>query len=146
MVSFVLNGEQREVEAPEERPLLFRVVSVDTAVDCGRIVNPGGVIAQVEGATIYGLAIALFGELTVAEGRVRQSNLGDYRIMRIHDAPAAIRADLLDSDDAPSGIGEPPAPTVVPALAAALHAAQGQRLRRLPLQAEWDRLAQGTRS
>jgi isoquinoline 1-oxidoreductase beta subunit len=118
----------------------FRVVSVDTAVDCGRIVNPDGVVAQVQGGTIYGLGIALYGELTAARGRVEQSNFGDYRIPRIHEAPGVIRAHLVDSDEAPSGIGEPPTPIIAPALAAALHAASGHRFHTLPLLAEWNRL------
>jgi isoquinoline 1-oxidoreductase beta subunit len=119
----------------------FRVVSVDTAVDCGRIVNPDGVVAQVEGATIYGLTIALYGDLTVEGGRVQQSNFGDYRIMRIHETPDAIRAHLTDSDEAPSGIGEPPTPTVAPALAGALYAATGQRFRKMPFIPEWRRIS-----
>lgn len=119
----------------------FRVVSVDTAVDCGRVVNPDGVTAQVEGATIYGLSIALYGELTASEGRVRQSNFSDYRIMRMHEIPGAIRAHLVESDLPPSGIGEPPTPVIAPALASALHAASGRRYRRLPLLADWDNRA-----
>jgi isoquinoline 1-oxidoreductase beta subunit len=119
----------------------FDIVSVDTAVDCGRIVNPEGVIAQVEGATIYGLSIALYGELTASGGRVTQSNFGDYRIMRMHETPAAIRAHLLENDKPPSGIGEPPTPIIAPALAAALYAATGKRFRRMPLLPEWNRLA-----
>jgi isoquinoline 1-oxidoreductase beta subunit len=118
----------------------FRIVSVDTAVDCGRIVNPEGVTAQVEGATIYGLSIALYGELTANEGRVQQSNFGDYRIMRIHETPGVIRAHLMDSDNPPSGIGEPPTPIIAPALAGALYAATGQRFRRMPFMTEWNRL------
>jgi isoquinoline 1-oxidoreductase beta subunit len=117
----------------------FRVVSVDTAVDCGRIVNPDGVVAQVEGATIYGLTIALYGDLTVEGGQVQQSNFGDYRVMRIHETPGVVRAHLTESNTAPSGIGEPPTPTVAPALASALHAASGQRFRQLPLLAAWER-------
>jgi isoquinoline 1-oxidoreductase beta subunit len=116
----------------------FRVVSVDTAVDCGRIVNPEGVIVQVEGGTIYGLTIALYGELTASGGRVQQSNFGDYRIMRIHETPAAIRAHLIESEEPPSGIGEPPTPIIAPALASALHAATGHRFRRMPFLAEWN--------
>jgi len=117
----------------------FRVVSVDTAVDCGRVVNPEGVIAQVEGATIYGLSLALYGELTASGGRVEQSNFSDYRIMRIHETPGVIRAHLVDSAEPPSGIGEPPTPTIAPALAGALYAAGGSRLRKMPLLAEWNR-------
>ncbi len=118
----------------------FDIVSVDTAVDCGRIINPDGVIAQVEGATIYGLSIALYGELTVRSGRVEQSNFGDYRVMRIHETPGIIRAHLMDSDEPPSGIGEPPTPVIAPALAGALYAATGQRFRRMPLLPEWNAL------
>lgn len=112
----------------------LRVVRVDTAVDCGRVVNPAGVRAQVEGATIFGLGIALHGELTARDGRVQQSNFGDYRVLRITDAPAVIEAHILPGEAPPSGIGEPPTPTVAPALAAALFAATGRRLRKLPLQ------------
>lgn len=96
-----------------------------------------GVMAQFEGATIYGLSIALYGELTASEGRVRQSNFSDYRIKRMHKIPGAIRAHLVESDLAPSGIGEPPTPVIAPALASALHAASGRRYRRLPLLADW---------
>ena len=119
----------------------FRVVSVDTAVDCGRVVNPEGVVAQVEGGTVYGLSIALYGELTASDGRVQQSNFGDYRIMRIHEMPGVIRAHLIESDEPPSGIGEPPTPIIAPALAGALHAATGHRFRRLPLLPEWNRVS-----
>jgi isoquinoline 1-oxidoreductase beta subunit len=118
----------------------FEIVSVDTAVDCGRIINPEGVIAQVEGATIYGLSIALYGELTASGGQVEQSNFGDYRIMRIHETPGIIRAHLVESDEPPSGIGEPPTPVIAPALAGALYAATGQRFRRMPLLTEWNRI------
>ena len=118
----------------------FDIVSVDTAVDCGRIVNPDGVLAQVEGATIYGLSIALYGELTARGGRVEQSNFGDYRIMRIHETPGIIRAHMVESDEPPSGIGEPPTPVIAPALASAMYAATGQRFRRMPLLAEWNRV------
>lgn len=116
----------------------FRVVRVDTAVDCGRIVNPEGVIQQVEGATLFGLGLALYGELTAKDGRVEQSNFHDYRLMRIGEAPPEIRAHLLPNDHPPSGVGEPPTPVIAPALAAAMHAASGRRFRRLPLLREWD--------
>jgi isoquinoline 1-oxidoreductase beta subunit len=118
----------------------FRVVKVDTAVDCGRIVNPEGVVQQVEGATIFGLGLALYGELTARDGRVEQSNFHDYRLLRIGEAPPEIHAHLLDNDHPPSGIGEPPTPVIAPALAAALHAATGRRFRKLPLLKEWDAL------
>ncbi|MEJ8568000.1 xanthine dehydrogenase family protein molybdopterin-binding subunit [Elongatibacter sediminis] len=118
----------------------FRIVRVDTAVDCGRIVNPEGVIQQIEGATIFGLSLALYGELTASGGRVEQSNFHDYRLMRIDEAPPVIKAWLVNSDHPPSGIGEPPTPTIAPALAGAMHAATGYRFRKLPLLKEWDSL------
>lgn len=111
----------------------FQVVRVDTAVDCGRVVNPEGVRMQVEGATVFGLGIALHGELTASGGRVEQSNFHDYRILRMHDVPPVIQTHIVDSEADPSGVGEPPTPTVAPALAAAMHAATGQRFRTLPL-------------
>ena len=124
----------------------FEVVSVDTAVDCGRIVNPEGVIAQVEGATIFGLGLALYGELTASNGRVEQSNFNDYRVMRINETPGVIRAHLMESDEPPSGIGEPPTPIIAPALAAALHAASGERFRRMPLLKEWNKMQSDKRA
>ncbi len=114
-----------------------RVVRVDTALDCGRVVNPDGVRAQVEGATIFGLSLALFGELSVREGRVEQGNFSDYRIMRISEAPSVIEMHIVASEEPPSGVGEPPTPTIAPALAAALYAASGRRLRELPLLKAW---------
>jgi isoquinoline 1-oxidoreductase beta subunit len=123
----------------------FKVISVDTAVDCGRVVNPEGVQQQVEGSAIFGLTLAMYGELTAREGKVEQSNFHNYRIMRINEAPAKIRAHIVDSDHPPSGVGEPPTPIIAPALAAALHAASGQRFRKLPLLKAWQdwRKAQG---
>jgi isoquinoline 1-oxidoreductase beta subunit len=121
-----------EIEVRGDEPA--RVVRVDTAVDCGLVVNPDGVRAQVEGATIYGLGIARFGRITAREGRVEQSNFGDYRIPRITDAPPVIESHLVASEHPPSGIGEPPTPTVAPALAAALFAATRTRRRSLPLE------------
>jgi len=121
----------------------FKVVSVDTAVDCGRVINPEGVTAQVEGATIYGLGLALYGDLTAKDGQVQQSNFGDYRILRIHEAPGVIRAHLMDSDADPSGVGEPPTPVIAPALAGALYAATGKRFRRMPFAKEWARVKGG---
>lgn len=118
----------------------FKVVSVDTAVDCGRVVNPEGVQMQVEGAAIFGLSLAMYGELTAQEGKVEQSNFHNYRIMRSHEAPAKIRAHIVESDHPPSGIGEPPTPIIAPALAAALHAASGKRFRKLPLVPAWQAL------
>lgn len=110
-----------------------RVVRIDTAIDCGRVVNPEGVRKQIEGAAIFGLGAALFGEITARDGRVEQSNFGDYRILRMTQAPPVIEAHIMQSDADPGGVGEPPTPTIAPALAAALFAATGARRRNMPL-------------
>ncbi len=112
-----------------------RVVRIDTAIDCGRVVNPEGVRKQIEGAAIFGLSAALFGEITARDGRVEQSNFGDYRILRITEAPPVIEAHIMQGDDDPGGVGEPPTPTIAPALAAAIFAATGARRRKMPLRA-----------
>jgi isoquinoline 1-oxidoreductase beta subunit len=110
-----------------------RVARIDTAIDCGRVVNPQGVRKQVEGAAVFGLGAALFGEITLREGRAQQSNFGDYRMLRLNECPPLIETHLMPSDAEPGGAGEPPTPTIAPALAAALFAATGQRQRSMPL-------------
>jgi len=110
-----------------------RVSRIDTAIDCGRVVNPEGVRKQVEGAAIFGLGAALFGEITARDGRAMQSNFGDYRIPRLIDCPPFIETHIVQSDAEPGGAGEPPTPTIAPALAAALFAATGTRHRKMPL-------------
>ncbi len=102
------------------------------AVDCGIAVNPDTIAAQIEGGLIFGLSAALHSEITLAKGRVRQSNFHDYRVVRINEAPA-IEVHLVHSDAAPGGIGEPGTVAAAPALANALFAATGIRLRRLPI-------------
>ena len=109
-----------------------RVVRIDTAIDCGRVVNPDGVRKQVEGAAIYALGAALFGEITARDGRAEQSNFGEYRVPRLVECPPVIEAHIVPSDADPGGAGEPPTPTVAPALAAALFAATGTRHRSMP--------------
>jgi isoquinoline 1-oxidoreductase beta subunit len=111
----------------------LRVLRIDTAIDCGRVVNPEGVRKQVEGAAVFGLGAALFGEITVRDGRALQSNFGDYRILRVNECPPMIEAHLVPSEAEPGGAGEPPTPTIAPALAAALFAATGTRHRSMPL-------------
>lgn len=119
------------IEASVERGSV-RVHRVVTAVDCGQVVNPSGAEAQVQGGVIDGLSSALHGEITVVDGRVRQRSFGDYRLLRIREAPR-IDVHFVDSHAPPRGLGEPPVPPVAPALANALFAATGRRVRRLPL-------------
>jgi len=112
-------------------PKVHRVVC---AVDCGIVVNPETVRAQMEGGIVFGLTAALFGEVTFARGRVEQSNFHDYPMLRMHQMPA-VEVHIVPSTEALGGIGEPSVPPVAPALANAVFAATGKRIRRLPLRA-----------
>jgi isoquinoline 1-oxidoreductase subunit beta len=105
---------------------------VTLAVDCGVAVNPDTVVAQVEGGMIFGLTAALYGEVTLAKGRVQQSNFHDYRMLRIDQAPK-INVHLVKSGEAPGGIGEASVIGGPPALRNAIYAATGVALRRLPI-------------
>ncbi len=109
--------------------LVHRIVAV---VDSGRVVNASGAEAQVQGAVLDGLGAALYGEVIVKEGVVEQSNFGSYRLLRMREAPP-VEVHFIEGADAPSGLGEPPLPPVAPALANAVFAATGIRVRRLPL-------------
>lgn len=104
-------------------------------VDCGVVVNPDTVRAQMESGIVFGLSGALWGEITIKDGRVQQTNFADYRVMRINEAPR-IDVQIIDSDEAPGGIGEPGTSCVMPALTNAIFAASGKRLRRLPVGAQ----------
>ncbi|MCK5411024.1 MAG: xanthine dehydrogenase family protein molybdopterin-binding subunit [Gemmatimonadetes bacterium] len=110
----------------------LRVHRVDCAVDCGLAVNPDRVRAQMEGATVFGLSLALHGEITMRDGRVEQGNFNDYPILRIREVPE-IRVHIVESDEPPTGVGEPGVPPVAPAVANAVYAATGDRVRDLPI-------------
>ena len=110
----------------------FRVDRVVCAVHCGVAVNPDVVRAQMEGGIGFGLSAALHGKITLKDGVVEQSNFHDYPLLRINEMPA-IDVHIVPSTDKPSGVGEPGVPVIAPALANALAAATGQRLRTLPL-------------
>jgi isoquinoline 1-oxidoreductase beta subunit len=110
----------------------LRVQRVVCAVDCGMVVNPDTVKAQIEGGIIFGISAALFGEITIKNGRVEQTNFGDYRALRINEAPV-IEVYLVQSAEAPGGIGEPGTAAVAPAITNALFAATGKRIRKLPV-------------
>jgi isoquinoline 1-oxidoreductase subunit beta len=103
------------------------------ALDAGPIVNPLGTEGQVESGIAWGLATVLFGEITIASGRVQQTHYGDYAVPRLRDMPV-VETHLLPASVAqPSGAGEPPVPPVAPAVLNAIFAATGRRLRRLPV-------------
>ena len=119
-----------EVEKHPENGV--KVVKVTAVVDCGQPVNPMGIEAQIEGGIIFGLTAALFGEVTVADGRIEQSNFHDYRLLRISEAPV-IETHIIPSSQTVGGMGEPPVATIVPALANAVFALTGKRIRKLPI-------------
>jgi isoquinoline 1-oxidoreductase beta subunit len=102
------------------------------AVDCGPVVNPDTIKAQIEGAVVFGLTAALRGEITLANGRVQQSNFHDYPLLRIHEVPE-IEVHIVASTEKQGGIGEPGVPCAAPALCNAIFAATGKRIRRLPI-------------
>ena len=119
-----------EVEVDDNgRVKVKRLVS---AVDTGIVVNPDTVVAQLQGGLIFGLTAALFGEITIKNGRVQQSNYNDYRVLRINEIPQ-IEVHLIQSGEAPGGIGETGTTAAPPAVGNAIYAATGVRLRRLPI-------------
>jgi isoquinoline 1-oxidoreductase beta subunit len=110
----------------------FRFERVVCAVDCGRAVNPDIIRAQMEGGIGFGLSAAWEEAVTLAGGRVEQSNFDAYPLLRFDRMPA-VEVHIVPSDEAPTGVGEPGVPPVAPAVANALFAATGRRVRRLPL-------------
>jgi isoquinoline 1-oxidoreductase beta subunit len=110
----------------------IRVSRVVCAVDCGVAVNPDTIRAQVEGAAIFGISGALYGNITFKDGRVEQTNFHDYRVLRMNETPV-IETHIVSSNEAPGGMGEPGTSAVMPALANAVYAATGQRVRKLPI-------------
>jgi isoquinoline 1-oxidoreductase beta subunit len=110
----------------------IRVHRVVCAVDCGTVVNPDGVAQQMESAVMYGLSAALYGEISLDKGQVQQSNFHDYKVLRIDQAPQ-VQTHMVASDAHPEGMGEPGTPPIAPAVANAVFALNGQRLRSLPL-------------
>jgi isoquinoline 1-oxidoreductase beta subunit len=114
---------------------VVRVHRIVCAVDCGLVVNPEGVAAQMEGGIVFGLTAALKGAITIENGRVQQSNFHDYPLLRLDEMPA-VEVYIVPSDRSPQGVGEMGLPPAAPALANAIYAATGKRLRRLPIRAE----------
>ncbi|MCI0431777.1 MAG: xanthine dehydrogenase family protein molybdopterin-binding subunit [Rhodospirillales bacterium] len=104
------------------------------AVDCGTVINPDTVEAQIQSGIIFGLTAALYGEITIKDGRIEQSNFDTYLIMRMDEAPA-IEVYIVQSAEPPGGMGEAGTSAIVPAVANAIFAATGKRLRRMPIDA-----------
>lgn len=112
-----------------------RVHQATIAVDCGGVINPDTVRAQLEGACGFGLTAALYSAITLKDGSVEQSNFHDYRMLRMHEMPA-VSVHVVPSEAPPTGVGEPGVPPVAPALCNALFRLTGKRIRRLPIQRE----------
>jgi isoquinoline 1-oxidoreductase subunit beta len=109
-----------------------RVRRVVCAVDCGTVVNPDTVRAQIQGAIIFGITAALYGEITLKNGRVEQTNFDTYQMLRVNEAPT-IEVHIIDSTEPPGGMGECGTSAIVPAVTNAVFAATGKRLRKLPV-------------
>jgi isoquinoline 1-oxidoreductase beta subunit len=112
-----------------------RVHRVVCAIDCGIAVNPDQVRAQMEGGLVYALTAVLHGEITLDAGRVQQTNFHTYPLLRLAQTPVT-EVHIVESSEAPGGLGEPGVPTVAPAVGNAIFAATGRRVRRLPVRAE----------
>jgi len=119
-----------EVEVSKQGEVKVR--RVVCAVDCGQTVNPDTITAQIESGIIFGLSAALWGEITLKNGRVEQHNFNDYRVLRINETPL-IEVHLLNSTEAPGGIGEPGTIGIAPAVANAIFVVTGKRIRKLPI-------------
>src|SRR6202790_1769119 len=132
------------VEASVEKNGAVRVHRVVCAVDCGTVINPDTVKAQMEGGIIFGLTAALKTEITLKDGRVQQDNFHDYQMLRIFESPE-IEVHIVPSSENPTGVGEPGVPPVAPALANAIFAVTGKRIRRLPIRAS-DLAQEGAKS
>lgn len=111
---------------------VIKVRKVCAAVDCGRVINPDTAAAQIEGGIVFALAAALFHQITIREGRVAQSNFSDYPMPKLADAPRTV-VEFIESGASLGGLGEPGVPPLAPAIANAVFAATGKRLRTLPL-------------
>ena len=119
-----------EVEVSKDGEVRLR--RVVCAVDCGTVVNPDTVQAQIQSGIIFGATAALYGEITLKDGRVEQSNFDTYRVLRMNEAPA-IEAYIVKSSEPPGGMGETGTSAIVPAVANAIFAATAKRLRKMPI-------------
>ena len=110
----------------------IKVHKVTCAIDCGLAINPDVVTSQMESSINFGLTAALYGEITFKDGAVEQSNFHDYPMLRMNEAPQ-IDVEIIASTEDPTGVGEPGLPPLAGAVANAVFAATGKRLRSLPL-------------
>jgi isoquinoline 1-oxidoreductase beta subunit len=119
-----------EVDVSKDGEVTVR--RVVCAVDCGAVVNPDTVRAQVQSGVIYGISAALFGQITLKDGRIEQTNFDTYRVLRMSEAPQ-IEVHIVQNTEHPGGLGEPGTSAIVPAVMNAIFAATGKRLRKPPV-------------
>jgi len=132
-VQFVFGTYMAQVaEVEVSKNGAVRVRRVVCAVDCGTVVNPDTVQAQIQGAIIFGITGALYGEITLKNGRVEQTNFDTYQMLRMNEVPA-IEVHIIQSSEPPGGMGEPGTSAIVPAVTNAIFAATGKRVRKLPV-------------
>jgi isoquinoline 1-oxidoreductase beta subunit len=112
-----------------------RVHRVVCAVDCGRVINPDTIAAQMESGIVFGLTAAMYGAITLKDGRVQQSNFNNYPMLTIDEMPK-VEVHIMPSQEKPTGVGEPGVPPIAPAVTNAIFAATGKRIRRLPIRSE----------
>lgn len=122
-------AEVVEISMENDQPRVHRVVA---AVDCGQVVNPSILEQQIQGGIVYGLANALRAKITIEKGRVVQGNFDDYEPLRMDETPT-VEVYAVPSQEAPTGVGEPPVPPIAPALCNAIYAATKKRIRALPI-------------
>ena len=122
-------------EVSVEKDGHLRVHRVVCAVDCGQVVNPDTVNAQMEGGIVFGLTAALYGEITLKDGRVEQQNFYDYKMLRMNEMPK-VEVYIVPSTEKHGGVGEPGTPPIAPAVVNAIFAATGKRIRSLPIRRE----------
>lgn len=125
-----LMAQIAEVQVSEDREI--QVKRIVCAADCGIVVNPVGLEAQIEGGILFGLSAVLHSEITIEDGKTKQSNFHDYKVLRMRETPK-VDVYVVPSNEPPRGMGEPPVAPVAGAIANAVFSATGQRLRRLPL-------------
>jgi isoquinoline 1-oxidoreductase subunit beta len=126
------NAQVAEVSIDQGK---LRVHKVVCAVDCGQVVNPAIIEAQIQSGIVYGLSAALKSGITIKNGRVEQQNFNTYEVLRIDEMPV-VEVHIVPSEHAPGGIGEASTPTTAPAVANAIFALTGKRIRKLPIRAE----------
>ena len=126
------NAQVAEVSVEKGKLRVHRVVC---AVDCGHAINPAGIEQQIQSGIVYGLSAAMKGAITIEHGRVVQGNFNHYDVLRIDEMPV-VEVHIVPSQAAPGGIGEASTPTIIPAVANAIFAVTGKRLRKLPIRPE----------